>query len=321
MKDSETAVPGLVSVILPTYNRARTLARAVRSVLGQGYSNLELIIVDDGSTDETKAVVAAFDDPRVIYAPLPFNQGASAARNHGLKMVRGEFVAFQDSDDEWLADKLERQVAAARASGEERVVVFHVKVVYGRDEARVYGPGRVCCVPRLAGNPDARDFIKITHRENVMSPQTLMFSSNIIERVGPFDKLLVNSVDWDFSLRLVYEAKVIFLEEPLVMTYIQDDSISTLRRNMARSQLRILLKLRRRPDVDPVILSDHFARIGLGISRFGKPRMARRLLRNAVALSPTRLSSWAKLVMNEFYNLKPRKPAKASSPRLAAAGR
>ncbi|MFP5434416.1 MAG: glycosyltransferase family 2 protein, partial [Alphaproteobacteria bacterium] len=113
MDKTQVTVPGLVSVILPTYNRARTLGRSIRSVLGQGYSNLELIVVDDGSSDDTRSVIDEFDDKRLIYVPLEKNQGASAARNHGLGLVRGEFVAFQDSDDEWLADKLQQQVSAA----------------------------------------------------------------------------------------------------------------------------------------------------------------------------------------------------------------
>ena len=293
------ALPGLVSVVLPTFNRSRTLARAMRSVLGQGYSNLELIVVDDGSTDDTAGLVASFSDPRIRYEKLERNQGASAARNRGLELARGEFIAFQDSDDEWLADKLERQVASARGARAESIAVFHMKVVYGRDEQRVYGPGRVCCVPRLDDEAGERDFLKISHRQNVISPQTLMFSSNVLDKIGGFDKLLVNSVDWDFSLRLVAASSVIFIEEPLVMTYIQDDSISTLRKNMVRSQLRIILKLRRRGGVDRKVLGGHFARIGLMIGRLGKPRMARRLLANSITLSPASAQNWAKLLVNE----------------------
>ena len=293
------SVPGLVSVVLPTFNRSRTLARAVRSVLGQGYSNLELIVVDDGSTDDTAGLVANFRDPRIRYEKLERNQGASAARNRGLELARGEFIAFQDSDDEWLADKLERQVASARETRAESIAVFHMKVVYGRDEQRVYGPGRVCCVPRLENTDLERDFLRITHQQNVISPQTLMFSANILERIGGFDRLLVNSVDWDFSLRLVAAATVIFIEEPLVMTYIQDDSISTLRKNMVRSQLRIILKLRRRGGVENKVLGDHFARIGLMIGRLGKPKLARRLLAKSITLSPSSTQNWAKLLVNE----------------------
>ena len=302
----------LISVILPTYNRGGgTLARSVRSVLNQGYVNLELLVVDDGSTDNTAEVMAAFEDPRVRYVKMDRNQGASAARNHGLNLVRGEYIAFQDSDDEWLADKLELQVAAALASGEPDVAVFHMKIVYGRDDARQYGRGRVCCVPRLGEGEGERDFVKLTHRENLMSPQTLLFSRSVLDKVGRFDRLLVNSVDWDFSLRLVRHAKVIFIEEPLVMTYIQDDSISLILRTRVRSQLRIILKLNRQADVDPLVLSEHFGRLGMVIGKFGKPRLAARLLRRSVALAPRRLTGWSRLAANAVRGLAPRSAARA----------
>ena len=289
---------GLVSVVIPTFNRARTLERAIRSVLIQTYSDLELIVVDDGSTDGTAALMAGIVDPRVIYHPLAQNQGASAARNAGMKLARGEFIAFQDSDDEWLADKLKVQVAAARGAHSTDVVVFHMKVVYGRDEHRVYGPGRVCCVPDLPATDVPRDFLQISYQRNLISPQTLMFSRSLLDRVGFFDPLLVNSEDWDYSIRLTREGEVIYIPEPLVMTYIQDDSISILKRSSARSQLKILLKLRRLSDVDPKVLSAHFARIGMAIGRLGKPRQADKLMRQAVALAPGSLGNWARLAFN-----------------------
>lgn len=290
---------GLVSVVLPTYNRAQTLARSIRSVLNQTYTNIELIVVDDGSTDDTAAIMATFVDPRVRYVPLPSNRGASAARNEGLRLAVGEFIAFQDSDDEWLIDKLEVQMAAARAMNSDKVAVFHMKVVYGRDEQRVYGEGRVCCVPILKGPLNRERFIKITHERNLISPQTLLFSRKCLEAVGGFDPQLKNSVDWDFSIRLVYNADVHFIPEPLVMTYIQPDSISTLKRSGARSQLRILLKLRRYPDVDPRVLGDHLGRVGMNVSRLGKPVLARRLLRRAVALSPLEPRNWLRLAVSQ----------------------
>src|ERR1043166_1854397 len=107
----------LVSVVLPTYNRAHTLARAVRSVLAQSHRHLEIVVVDDGSTDATVALVQklALEDPRVRLVQQA-NRGPAAARNTGVRQARGEFVAFQDSDDEWLVEKLERQLAALERS-------------------------------------------------------------------------------------------------------------------------------------------------------------------------------------------------------------
>src|ERR1041385_7139241 len=100
----------LVSVVLPTYQRAGTVGRAMRSVLAQTHSELELIVVDDGPDDGTADVVARINDPRVKYLRFPKRMGVSKARNVGVEAARGELIAFQDSDDEWLLDKLARQV-------------------------------------------------------------------------------------------------------------------------------------------------------------------------------------------------------------------
>jgi glycosyltransferase involved in cell wall biosynthesis len=100
----------LVSVVLPTFNRGYCLERAIRSVLGQTYPDWELIVVDDGSTDDTQAVLESFKDPRIRVFRHSVNRGVAAARNTGLAAARGEFIAFLDSDDEWRPDKLTKQL-------------------------------------------------------------------------------------------------------------------------------------------------------------------------------------------------------------------
>ncbi len=106
------AIP-VVSVIIPSYNRSSVIGRAVRSVLAQTFTDFEVIVVDDGSSDfeSTEISLREFNDPRVRLIHLPKNQGGAAARNHGVGSATGEFVAFLDSDDEWYPNKLERQIA------------------------------------------------------------------------------------------------------------------------------------------------------------------------------------------------------------------
>ena len=99
-----------VSVVIPTYNRAALVARAIQSVLDQTYPHLELIVVDDASTDNTEQALQRFSDPRIRYVRLSTNLGGSAARNTGIEGARGDFVAFLDSDDEWRPERLARQV-------------------------------------------------------------------------------------------------------------------------------------------------------------------------------------------------------------------
>jgi len=89
-----------VSVIIPTYNRAHTIGRAIKSVLNQTYQDFEIIVVDDGSTDNTEEVVKSFRDKRIRYIQHKKNKGAAAARNTGIKSAKGKYIAFQDSDDD-----------------------------------------------------------------------------------------------------------------------------------------------------------------------------------------------------------------------------
>src|SRR5262249_37649013 len=136
-----------VSVVMPTHDRADTVARAVQSVLVQTFQDLELIVVDDGSTDNTSAVLAALADPRLRVLRLDDNCGVSHARNIGVGAARGELLAFLDSDDEWLPEKLAAQVACHDATTSPSLVYCR----HWRQDART---GRRAPPARpLKGNP------------------------------------------------------------------------------------------------------------------------------------------------------------------------
>src|SRR5579862_5553699 len=109
---SQTGQLSLVSVIMPTFNSARTVGRALRSVLSQTYQNFEIIIADDASKDETRQQIATVVDPRITFLESPeiSNKGPAPTRNRALAKARGTYIAFLDSDDEWFPEKLERQV-------------------------------------------------------------------------------------------------------------------------------------------------------------------------------------------------------------------
>ena len=99
-----------VSVVIPTYNRAPLIGRSIKSVLNQTYQDFEIIIVDDASTDNTKEVVSNFNDERIRYIQHEENKGEAAARNTGIKATRCDYIAPQDSDDEWIPEKLSTQI-------------------------------------------------------------------------------------------------------------------------------------------------------------------------------------------------------------------
>src|SRR5687768_11826286 len=105
-----------VSIVIPTYDRAALIARSIQSVLNQSYADFELLVIDDGSTDETANVVNAFLDSRMNYVRLPRNAGAAVALNVGIRMSKGKFVSFQGSDDEWLSDNLAKHMSVFERS-------------------------------------------------------------------------------------------------------------------------------------------------------------------------------------------------------------
>ena len=98
-----------ISVIIPTYNRAKSIIDSINSVLKQTYHNLEIIIIDDGSTDNTESLISNLNDDRIKYVKLNENKGANFARNEGIKIASGKYITFQDSDDLYHLDKIERQ--------------------------------------------------------------------------------------------------------------------------------------------------------------------------------------------------------------------
>ncbi len=119
MRDYYNRENTVISVIIPTYNRETKLLMSVESVLSQSYRDIEIIIVDDGSTDHTEDAVRLLKDSRIRYIRHPRNLGASKARNTGVINANGEYVAFHDSDDVWHADKLEEELKALLASDAE----------------------------------------------------------------------------------------------------------------------------------------------------------------------------------------------------------
>ena len=149
-----------ISVVMPSYNRESTIRAAAESVLRQTWQDFELIVVDDGSSDATVAALRAIDDPRLRILPQEVNRGVSAARNVGIDAARAPWVAFQDSDDEWLPEKLALQMARIEAMGDG----LHRRLLrHGRDPhaRRRHGPRRPhpCALParrvrdRAGGRP------------------------------------------------------------------------------------------------------------------------------------------------------------------------
>ncbi len=228
-----------VSIILPTYDRAALLPRSIESVLGQTYGDFELIVVDDGSQDDTAAVVAEYSDQRIQYLKLTSNCGLSAARNVGLSQARGEYIAFQDSDDEWLPDKLGRQTREFAAHPA-------AAVIYG-DMLRMCADGQVLYFrsPTIARgqlvNPQTRCW-----QSYMLAMQPALLRRCCFDRLR-FDEQLVMFEDLDLYLRVAQHYEFRHLHEPLVKYYetygMTSDRPAELkgRRQLLRKYARALL--------------------------------------------------------------------------------
>ncbi|MFZ2008101.1 MAG: glycosyltransferase family 2 protein [Stellaceae bacterium] len=191
--DAAAAFEPLVSVVIPVYNRAHLIGRAIASVLAQGYQHFEIIVVDDASDDELAAALAQTADPRLRNIAHPRNRGAAAARNTGIAAARGEFVAFLDSDDIWYPQKLAFQVAAMRDQPPE--VAGHV-CAYDCIKAG-YKPRRI------APNWLDQAFSRAVLFGCTCGPgTTLLCRRAAFADVGPLDEELRRLEDWDWLLRL-----------------------------------------------------------------------------------------------------------------------
>jgi glycosyltransferase involved in cell wall biosynthesis len=234
-----------VSVILPTYNRSRSLRAAIDSVLGQSYTDLELIVVDDASSEDIEGLVRGVGDPRIRYVRRPTNGGAAAARNSGLAVATGEFIAFQDSDDLWLPNKLERQMMLLERLPDDVGVVTGGKLLYGRDANFNFGHGKVAYAP--APETILRlDEDQVGHllTENRLSLQNALFKRSHVPDTAWFDPIACANEDWDFAIRLVQRTKMYEDIEPVVVGFMSPDSISSNRRKQMIGVLRIMKKNR-----------------------------------------------------------------------------
>ena len=197
-----------VSIILPTYNRANKVGRAIDSVLAQTYIDFELLIIDDGSTDQTEEIVKAYKDDRICYYRLEVNSGQSRARNYGMQMAKYDYLAFEDSDDLWRPGKLEAQMNAMLHADSDTGMVYH-KFRYDLGEGRgITLPDEKICLEKKSGNIYAQLWW-----DNLVGMPTMLLKKECVKTVGGMDESLRCLEDYDFALRIAKEYKAVFLDE------------------------------------------------------------------------------------------------------------
>lgn len=275
-----------ISVVIPTYNRQGTVERAIGSVLGQTFQDLEIIVVDDGSSDETIACVQGITDPRLRLVKFSVNRGPAEARNAGVEAARGTFIAFLDSDDVWLPEKLERQ-AAFMAEAEPSVGAtctgFSIWRSTGKQSSRT---------------PSASsDWFRILLDGCLVSPgTTLMVRRNAFQKVGNFDAGLRRLEDWDWLLRYLDHYQLGVVPHILAEISVSGHPPASVVRAAARQLLsRHSARIRERCGMAGVRRFRSSLLLEQSVAHFRHGQMASGLVLSAAALliSPSRFLAFA----------------------------
>lgn len=219
-----------VSVIIPTHNRSLLLGRAVKSVLDQTFQDFELIVVDDASMDETEQLIKSFQDKRIIYIRHEINLGSNPARNTGLMHANGEYIAFLDSDDEWLPEKLNKQLEIFR-KGTEKLGLVSTGYIYDQKPNEPF-------IPQYRGNV----LKQIIIANIVGSTSTPLIKKVCFKKAGIFDETMPASQDWDMWIRIAQYYNFDFDPQLLTHYYWQTDSISKNIKKIKKAHRLILNK-------------------------------------------------------------------------------
>ena len=280
---SGAGVPGLVSIIIPCYNRGDIVGETIESVLAQTYTNFEMLLIDDGSTDDTRAAILAYDDPRIRYF-YKLNGGLSSARNAGLEEARGEFIAFLDSDDVWQNWKLGAQLAIFRRHPEAGLIWSDMSTFTNagevlaerhlRDYYSAYGVVNFESAHKrsgtlsdlVAGSPTnlgsspyyVADVFHDMFSGNLVHPSTAIVRRERLRQSGPFEPEItgLGAEDYHFYFRICSHGPAAFLDAPTTLYRVHPLQLSQCNRlHEARGNLNVVMHwLHTRPPTLPQLV-------------------------------------------------------------------
>jgi len=290
----------LVSVIIPTYNRAKLLKRAIESVLNQTFQDFELIVVDDGSTDDTKEIVKSFNNQKIIYIYQENFGGAAGPKNVGIKMAQGKYIAILDSDDEWLPEKLQKQVTLFERSKNEKlgVVGCDIYIIEGKNK-RQY---------RMPRHKDI--FKRILVTDDLGTGSTMIYKKEVFEKVGLFDENLKSGQDREMRLRLAQHYNFDFVDEFLVNYYYAQNGIASKGLNIEKREKDwqyIFEKYKNYYLADKKLYSDKLRYDGTRYMMLGFRQKAQKSFMASIVKNPLNLKSYLYLFLSLFgvfwYNI------------------
>ncbi|MEX1214259.1 glycosyltransferase family 2 protein [Saccharospirillum sp.] len=277
-----------VSVVMPTHNRAKELPRSIRSVLSQSFSDFELIIIDDASTDNTEEVVVSFKDSRIIFKKLEANVGGAEARNVGIRLAKADIVAFQDSDDEWTCSKLENSLAQLE-SNQNLGAVFSKFIQIWDNGCRLMPVGKYSF--------NRNDVYKSLLWQNHVGTPTLVVKKKYLDEVGGFKPTMPRYQDWDLALKLAKVTELKFLDDYMLLSYVTKGSI-TQNKEAHLIALELLYKSHKSfINKDRALKAAWLHRIGDAMMNIGE-KNGRRLLMEALKCEPVNIRYLTKFLFS-----------------------
>ncbi len=297
-----SAIP-VVSVVVAAYNMGQYIEVAVRSVLDQTFSDLEVIVVDDGSTDGTPDVMCAFEQESRVRYIRQANAGQPRAKNAGVKAARGRFIAFCDADDVWVVDKLSKQLRIFDA--DDRIGVVYSQVATIDPDGNRTG--------EITGDGPSGSVLNELFVKNFVPFGTSVVRREVIDEIGMFDETLAMGIDWDLWLRAAVRWRFHFMREPLYLYRVWPGQMSRNWKGRYEHCFRIMQNfLKQHPDlVDRRVVRRAYADsyVGRGICHWllaGDRRSARADYLTALRHDPTFLSAWFELLKLPLR--RPRRP-------------
>jgi glycosyltransferase involved in cell wall biosynthesis len=252
----------IISIIIPTYNRCNLLPRAINSVLNQSFKNFELIIVDDGSTDETKKIIEKYlkKNSRIKYIYQKNSGSPAQPRNTGIKIAKGNYIAFLDHDDEWFNDKLEKQIKMyIKNNKDNKIGLVGCGAISINTKSK---EKKIIKFPPSLKIKSAKALKKIIP----YSCSSIMIKKSIFQEIGLFDEKMRVSDDYDMYIRISRKYRFIFIQEPLFNYYIHENNLSKsnslINENMIKDVQKIIKKHKKIFSKYPNIYSKILKKIG-----------------------------------------------------------
>jgi len=267
-----------VSVIIPTYNRATLLEKAVQSVLYQTYNDFEIIVCDDASTDNTPQIINKFKDKRIRFTRYEQNKGVIKLRNAAITISNGDYIAFLDDDDEWLPTKLEEQIAVLQESTDKLGAVYTGAYSIDMKLNKV----KEVSYPTLRGN-----VLRGLLLNNFITTSSMVIKNLCFEEVGLFDPEYKSASDFDMWIRIAEKFDFDYIPKPLVNYRISPISISNNYAAVTKGLERLLTKHHELFASNSRGHVNHLLKLGVAYCYSGDTKLGRSNFLKAIKVYPS----------------------------------